>query len=253
MPTAVAPAASHPVHLAMIASHIAGTRQGGQWLRRGDEILQLSPRSWLLAAALLLLIALASAPALPPKNVTITEVFSASHGVFSPVQPIPAACQAKLDAFCNSESLNGQQCLDPLRLRFGARVLPLVALYDRGVNHTASAWGCYSHAAVVALPHPHWDAASLAYCTEHPVAASATPINGSCHLDFSDSVAGTLKSYKAALPHTVCATTGDCSSLTLEWCGNECHRLGFSLAGVEAEHVCEVPNFRTAASSTLSS
>jgi hypothetical protein len=28
----------------------------------------------------------------------------------------------------------------------------------------------------------------------------------------------------------------------LEWCGNECHRLGYSLAGVEAAHTCECGN-----------
>ena len=181
----------------------------------------------------------------PPAVFSLTQVFTASHGIFPPAQPIPAACQAQLDAFCNSDALNGPQCLDPLRRQFGAQALPLVALFDRGVNHTDAAWGCYSRTAVTPLPHPHWDNHSRAYCTERPVARSANPINGSC---FAGATNSTTKQYRPPLAHVVCSTDGNCSSLSLEWCGNECHRLGYSLAGVEAEHTCECGNVITSAS-----
>ena len=67
-------------------------------------------------------------------------------------------CQAQLDAFCNSEKLNGAGCLDPTRKAFGNASLPLIGLFSATATDASPAWRCFSHLGVVAGPQgPHWN------------------------------------------------------------------------------------------------
>ena len=75
-----------------------------------------------------------------------------------PTKPVSAACQAQLDAFCNSEKLNGAGCLDPTRKAFGNASLPLVGLFSATATDASAAWRCFSHLGVVAGPQgPRWN------------------------------------------------------------------------------------------------
>ena len=72
------------------------------------------------------------------------------------VTGISAQCQAKLDAFCNSNQTNAG-CLDPTRKAFGALVLPMVGLYSATAQDHNPKWRCFSHLGVIPTPRPHWN------------------------------------------------------------------------------------------------
>jgi len=52
------------------------------------------------------------------------------------------------------------------------------------------------------------------------------------------------------LPHQICLLTGGCETLSREYCGQQCRKLGFKLAGVEASHQCACAHELTNASQT---
>lgn len=73
---------------------------------------------------------------------------------------------------------------------------------------------------------------------------SAGIINGSCYRDCPPSPSepgGCHKKFdptERVLPHEVCISTGICSHLSRESCGNACVQLGYTLAAVEDGHQC---------------
>jgi hypothetical protein len=113
-----------------------------------------------------------SSSAVPPFDTTV--VFTASHsgGAVPPPSGLLPACQARLDAWCNSEEHNGPGCLDPTRKGFGNASLPMVALWSATATDPNPAWRCFSHLGVIAKPVPHWNmslpppSGYPGYCTE---------------------------------------------------------------------------------------
>lgn len=75
-----------------------------------------------------------------------------------------SACQQRLNAYCNNETLNGAICIDPQLKSFGRKMGPYVGLFDSPIP---AAWRCYSHESLNAAKSA-WSASSKtpsAFCS----------------------------------------------------------------------------------------